>query len=174
MQAATKCLYLRFAVGISLILLLALGSSCATLFNPVTQNVPVTSRPAGGEVWVDGKLVGTAPIVLKLDTRTKHDVTVRRGDIIRTWQMRPHLSATGGAYLGAHAIVLVPATYCVVKMVEGIQFYQSMPSAWFDFGAIDEGIAVGCALVGLTPLVVDVTTNHLNELEPTEITVDFE
>lgn len=162
----------RAALTVTLTLVVALTSGCATLFNPTTQNIPVTTHPDGGEVWVDGKFIGTAPLTLELDTNKRHDVTVRRGDIIRTWQMKPHLSTRGASYLGYDAVVLVPATFCAVKAFEGAAFYRSHSSFVFD-QRTDTFMGVSCLAIGLTPLVVDVTTNHLNELQPTEITVDF-
>ena len=166
---------------IALVLLATLATSCATLFKSdrVTQDVRVTTRPNGGEVWVDGERVGTAPIWLTLDTRQGHEVTVRRGKDIRTWQIKPHLSTAGASYLGADALVLVPATWCVVKMIEGYQFYSSrQPTKGFfsdfDLSGADLAIGAGCLIVGVTPLVVDVATKHLYELRPSEITVEFQ
>lgn len=163
----------RATLAILLALVLATSTGCAALFNPVTQDVPVTTRPEGGEVWVDGKLVGTAPLTLRLDTRTKHDVTVRRGNDIRTWTLEQQVSSGSGLALTVDAAVLVSGGYCAVVAFEGAAYYASTYDMW-DFGSWDIALGIGCIVVGLAPLAVDVATNHLNALQPREIAADFE
>lgn len=173
MPATKDHRHVRTALATLLVLLLALATGCATLFTPVHQNVPVTTRPAGAEVWVDGKLVGTAPITLKLDTRARHDITVRRGNDIRTWALEQQLSSGGGLALTIDAAVLASGGYCAVAAFQGAAYYASTYDMW-DLGSWDIALGIGCIAVGLAPLAIDVATNHLNELQPREIAVDFE
>lgn len=181
-----KCL--RVALTISLTLLLLFGTSCATLFNPAIQNIPVATHPEGCEVWVDGELVGEAPLTLELDTRKNHDITVRRGDNIRTWTLQHRISSNGGLALAGDVVVLVPAVVFAVMAFQaaagptptspysyGLYNDISWPGRLnLDFSGVYGGIAVGCLVVGLAPLVVDAATNQFYELEPGEITADFE
>lgn len=175
MPATKRRRHVRGALAVPLTLALTLSAGCAALFKATTQNVPVTTHPDGAQVWVDGKQVGTAPLTLKLDTRKRHAITVRRGDDIRTWQMRPHLAGEGASYLGLDAAVLVPAAYCAVEMFQSAAFYRSLPPGGFNFNfeQADLFLATGCLLMGAVPIAVDLADNNLYNLQPTEITVDF-
>jgi hypothetical protein len=51
----------------------AVGAACGT----VGQRVGIVSEPAGAEVYVDGKLVGKAPLMLRMDRGTDHLVFVK-------------------------------------------------------------------------------------------------
>lgn len=154
---------------------LAAGSlllgGCAALINPSTeQAIEVTSNPTDAEIWVDGKLIGTAPYMFRLDTRTTHDLTVRRGDDIRTWRLELQLFTTGGLGLAADAAVLVPGIWCAV---DAFQAHESS-SPWGYHIPASPGLGAACLVIGLTPIVIDVVTNHLGELHPSKIAVDFE
>ena len=52
--------YLPLLLGLALLpLAQVLYPGCATLFSGTTQQVRVKSKPAGAQVFVNGKLVGT-------------------------------------------------------------------------------------------------------------------
>ena len=59
--------------------LLFLLTSCATLFSPQPQAVPVNSQPAGAEVFVNGEPMGHTPVTLNLDARQTYEVSLRLG-----------------------------------------------------------------------------------------------
>lgn len=170
MQTAKKRRHLRAAMVIPLTLALVFTTGCATLINPAIQNIPVTTHPDGGEVWVDGELVGTAPITLKLDTRKNHDITVRRGDDIRTWTLKQQMSMAGGFGLAGDVVVLVPG---LVGAALGFAA-GSRSGGWFTCGSLCTGLGLGSLVVGLTPLAVDTCTNKFYELQPGELMVEFE
>lgn len=161
---------------IPLVLLLALSPGCATIFNPTRQSVPVTSNPTGAEVWLDGKLVGIAPMTLKLDTRAKHAITVRQGDAIKTWTLQPQMSTLGRVGLVGDVLVFVPGMVFGAMLLSDIGdinlFGPSSGSGTYNPISVPGGIA--CIVVGLAPFVVDGLTMDVYELQPTEITADFE
>lgn len=158
----------RVAFAVALTLVVMLSAGCATVFAPNTeQAIPITTSPRGAEVWVDGKIYGHAPLTVQLDTRTKHDITVRRGDDIRTWTLKPHTSTYGALWLTADAAVLVPGVWCAVKSLEEAQ------TTHYDNG-IARVIGIGCLVISVPPIVIDIATNHVSELEPSEITVDYQ
>lgn len=173
MPTSKRRRHVRSALAIPLALALTLSTGCAALFKPTTQNVPVTTHPDGAQVWVDGKQIGSAPLTLKLDTRKSHAITVRRGDDIRTWQMKPRLAGEGASYLGLDAAILVPAAFCAVEMFRSAAFYGSRPPGGFNFGQADLFLGTGCLLIGAVPIAVDLADSNLYNLQPTEITVDF-
>ena len=53
--------------------LLVAGATCAPY-----QRVGVESSPEGSEVYLDGELVGTTPMTLRVSTQTDHSVYVKR------------------------------------------------------------------------------------------------
>jgi len=77
---------------------LILLSGCATLFKGDTQAVPVTSEPAGAEVLVNGILMGTTPIKLKLKTNKTYTITIRKNGVSRTFTLTNKI--------GVHWVVL--------------------------------------------------------------------
>ncbi len=61
----------------SLVIFAVLGSSgCARIFYGRYQTIPVTSRPPGARVTLDGEAVGTTPVSLRLTRKTNHVVRV--------------------------------------------------------------------------------------------------
>jgi len=55
---------------------LAAFSGCSTVVSTPTQKVPVSSRPAGATIRVDGERKGTTPKTVELSRRRDHDVTL--------------------------------------------------------------------------------------------------
>ena len=62
-----------------LALSLTLGG-CATLFKSKTARVPLESSPAGAEVTVDGKTVGTTNTAIELSHKQDHTIVIRGED----------------------------------------------------------------------------------------------
>jgi hypothetical protein len=62
-----------------LLLLLAAGSGCATIFSSSRQNVVFSSNPARAEVLVDGARIGVTPLTWSFDRDTfaTHVITMR-------------------------------------------------------------------------------------------------
>ena len=56
--------------------LAALSSGCATIVKGSTQDVPISSTPAGAHVTVDGRSAGTTPTTVAMDRQLYHMVTV--------------------------------------------------------------------------------------------------
>lgn len=78
----------------SLIALLLIMSSCATIINGPTQSIPVTSYPAGAQVDVDGCYVGHTPLVVEVSRKHDHLITFsKEGFVPQTYQLTHVMSA---------------------------------------------------------------------------------
>lgn len=53
----------------ALVASLVVQTGCATVFAPGPDRVPVTSKPPGANIFIDGALVGQTPSVIELDRR---------------------------------------------------------------------------------------------------------
>lgn len=83
----------RFAPNIAIVGLVFLLASCALLFKGEHQDVPVSSTPAGAEVFIDGVSYGTTPVQLNLRSDTTHTVVLRLDDQERTVILRNEIGA---------------------------------------------------------------------------------
>ena len=54
-----------------------LASGCATLIQGTSQQIPVTSTPAGAEVTVNGRPIGQTPLVLDLKRKQPATITLK-------------------------------------------------------------------------------------------------
>lgn len=54
-----------------------LSSGCGLLANGTTRRVPVSTQPAGAEVWVDGVYAGLTPLRVAVDPDRMHLIEVR-------------------------------------------------------------------------------------------------
>ena len=63
---------------IALIGIIALGTQvgCSTIINGTTQDVAVSSDPAGARVEVDGSVHGVTPISVNLERKNNHLITI--------------------------------------------------------------------------------------------------
>ncbi len=52
--------------------------SCATLFKGTSENVDFSSDPSGAKVYVNGNLVGTAPVRLKLESKKTYSIEFKK------------------------------------------------------------------------------------------------
>jgi len=62
----------------TMVVVLALSTSCATLISGTTQEVPIASDPTGADVIADGAKVGKTPMTLKLKRKDDHLVTLEK------------------------------------------------------------------------------------------------
>ena len=72
---------MKIAITTSRALALALAGllacqGCMTVTPKLTQDVPVTSNPAGATILVDGKAAGQSPMILTLKKNRKHTVRI--------------------------------------------------------------------------------------------------
>ncbi len=155
----------RFVVLTVLAMMLPL-TSCATMFNGATQLVPVDSRPARAEVFVDGVSMGFTPVELELPRNVDATIDVRLGDQVRSFVLR---SETQGAMVG---LDLVP-----VAAAGGLVFAAGALGGSIEGGQITTGgYLLGAGLIGasLVPVVVDYGTGAVFRLNPGEIVAAFE
>lgn len=143
-------------------------SGCAALFNPRGQDVRVTADAEDAAVWVDGERQGTAPTVVHLTTNERHEIVVRTAGQSKLWVLDPSVSPTGAGGLAGDVLILIPAGY--VSLVGfGASTIPGNP-VWG--GTLALGI--GGAAVGLAPIVIDLATNNLYELQPASIHAAFD
>ena len=70
------------------------AAGCATMANGTTQRIPVTSEPAGAQVFVDGRAVGTAPTRVTVSRRSGREIRVEKagyGPVVHRLQRREKL-----------------------------------------------------------------------------------
>jgi len=65
-------------VVICLIVLSVLHTGCATLIKGTSEEVEFVSNPPEVEVYVDGNLMGTTPVKLKLESKKVHQVELKK------------------------------------------------------------------------------------------------
>lgn len=63
---------------IAFVLLIALTTSCATLFGPKTNALSISSSPDGAEVYVNGFKRGTTPVELNLKPDQSYTIEFRK------------------------------------------------------------------------------------------------
>ena len=146
--------------------MLLLLTSCATMFNGATQLVPVDSRPARAEVFVDGVSMGFTPLELELPRNVDAAIEVRLGDQVRSFVL---LSETQGAMV---ALDLVP-----VAAAGGLVFAAGALGSSIEGGQIATGgYLLGAGLIGASfaPVLVDYGTGAIFRLNPGEIVAVFE
>ena len=77
---------------------LFLLSGCGTILYGPQQKVPIHSEPAGAQVVVDGKEVGTTPTVVTLSRGDNHEIVLtQRGSPSKIIQLKKKIN---GAILG--------------------------------------------------------------------------
>ena len=141
-------------------------SSCATMFNGSTQSVPVDSRPARAEVFVDGVSVGFTPIELELPRSRDATIEVRLGDQVRSFVL---VSEAQGAMV---ALDLVP-----VAAAGSLVFSAAALADSISGGQITTGgylLGAGLIVASFAPVLVDFGTGAIFRLNPREIVAVFE
>ena len=68
----------KFHYSILVLVAVLFVTGCATLFNRSSKTIPLSSNPAGAEVWINGSLRGITPLSLDLDNHKSHTVVFRR------------------------------------------------------------------------------------------------
>jgi len=62
----------------SLMIVVLLLASCATIFKGSTQRVNFGSDPSGAKVYVNGQLMGSTPLELKLQSKQSYSIEFRK------------------------------------------------------------------------------------------------
>lgn len=55
-----------------------LFNSCATIFKGSTDDVSFSSDPSGAKVYVNGVLLGTTPVKLKLKSKNSYTIEIKK------------------------------------------------------------------------------------------------
>ncbi|MFZ9839772.1 MAG: PEGA domain-containing protein [Opitutaceae bacterium] len=71
-------LLIRLLLVVLGIAAVSLCTGCATIVKGTTQEVPVSSEPAGARVSVDGSAAGTTPTTVTLSRKANHMVTIEK------------------------------------------------------------------------------------------------
>ncbi|MGB8952614.1 MAG: PEGA domain-containing protein [Candidatus Aminicenantales bacterium] len=66
-------------------------TNCATLFKGTSEEVNFGSNPSGAEIWVDGKMMGRAPINFKLITKKTYVIEFKYGGQTKTINLNNHV-----------------------------------------------------------------------------------
>ncbi len=66
------------AAACSIAVLVLLLNGCATIFKGTSNNVDFSSTPSGAKVYVNGNLVGTTPVRVKLESDKVYHIEFRK------------------------------------------------------------------------------------------------
>lgn len=66
------------AIVASLVLLVYITGACATLFKGTHNMVDFSSDPSGAKVYVNGGLMGTTPVNLKLESKRTYTIEFKK------------------------------------------------------------------------------------------------
>lgn len=159
---------MKQSILISLSALIFLLSGCAALFSPQPQSVPISSQPAGAEVFVNGEPMGRTPVTLSLDARQRYEVSLRLGGEERTVTLTSEidslyvaLDVLPGLALGGASLVFVASCGGNEMGCLGLEL----------FGLAGLGVGVASTAVAT---VTDATTGAWYYLTPGEVIVNFE
>ena len=165
MKPITKAFTMSIGV---LLLTFALGG-CAAVFDPHPQTIPVTSTPAGAQVFVDDTLVGTTPITLELDGRTDYDLLLRLNSEERRMTLESQVS---GAYVAQDVLPgAALAAGSIAALVTCLPGSESMGGLCYLFTAPPLILGVGSSVVSVA---VDSGTGQWLRLSPNHVEVIFE
>jgi len=53
-------------------------NGCATIFHGSTDKIDFSSDPSGAQVYVNGQLMGTAPLEIKLESKHSYNIEFRK------------------------------------------------------------------------------------------------
>ncbi|MGA2784857.1 MAG: PEGA domain-containing protein [Candidatus Bathyarchaeia archaeon] len=53
-------------------------NGCATIFHGMSDKIDFSSDPTGAKVYVNGQLMGTAPLELKLESKHSYNIEFRK------------------------------------------------------------------------------------------------
>lgn len=164
MGSGWRLVLLRGAATMGLVVAGLVLGGCALLLNPSSVAVPVSSTPAGAEVWVDGQLLGPAPLTVELDGRRSHEVEVRLGGRSQAWFLEPRW--TGGSTADAAGDIVA-----LVCLATGGGFVARMGGHFLGSSTPELPIiGAGLMALGVAPLIVDGATGSFYVLsaEPLE------
>ena len=117
--------YLPLLLGLALLpLAQVLYPGCATLFSGTTQQVRVKSKPAGAQVFVNGKNIGQTPVTAVVSRWGFHRVRIElAGYEPYEVKLEKHFNnmAAGNLYIGG--------AWIVIDALTGAIFDQDVPTA---------------------------------------------
>ena len=158
--------------------------SCQTILTGLrtSQRIPVTSKPLGAKITVDGIEVGYAPLELKLDKRKSHTVRIERPGYnpleIRIARKIPLLLSS--VFLnwlsGGGVILLVPAFFITAAIFPNLSWSDGLWRTWIIAGSLGllADFASG-AIYTLSPHQLFVTLTKMEgKPQPNFILVDSE
>jgi hypothetical protein len=152
--------------------------SCATMTRGTSQEIPVTSHPAGARVIVDGHDLGVTPMGVKLARKKEHLVRIEKeGYVPLEIKAESNVSGGGGAFflgnllwglLGMIPGSLMTTTGAVATVATfGTQGKEKVQSG-------KELMLVGFLLGFVAALTVDAATGAHKTLQPEELKVTLE
>lgn len=90
-------LFKHKAITTSICMIVAVAflfAGCATIFKGSADNVGLSSNPAGAEVYVNGELMGTTPVKLKLKSEKTYNIEFKKkGYKTVTYNLTNHVGA---------------------------------------------------------------------------------
>jgi len=153
--------------------------NCATIASGTRQRVPVSSRPPGAKVFVDGKESGYAPLILRLSKKTGHVIRIEKEGynpleirISRDAGYATFASDFGNFFLAA---ALAAATgFAVGSAASDDQEAVGLVVGLFSFPLYIQAVSIADRLIGgpygLSPSDLQVTLTAIRGQPRTDVT----
>ncbi|MBC7360942.1 MAG: PEGA domain-containing protein [Candidatus Aminicenantes bacterium] len=161
-----------FFPGLLIFCLLSLLFQSCLFTKKQIQTIPVTSRPEGAKITVDGKEVGPTPLNLKLESSREHTILIEKAGY---QSVRIQVETNKKKYAGHSRIkaltigpMILAAGMClggVIGNAIGPRDFPDHLSEWTFWGAL-----VG-AIPGLNFIIVNLSPSSWAGLEPESIYV---
>ena len=96
----------RIVLGVALLIAFVnLGTGCGAMFNQDAAVIPIRVNPPGARVFVDGQLVGEAPVNVSMPSTSTHTVDVEADGYERhTGKIEARV---GGGYIALDCVLLL-------------------------------------------------------------------
>lgn len=136
--------------NITLLSILALGSSCAMMFNDKNAEVSISSNPSGADVFIGGKNYGKTPVTLKIEAKNQIATLTKEGYGSAQLQLEAWATVKNGKCMAdAMGAMLVIPYYSLVWSGKCNEFKQKEYSVTIPYLGAGAGNMGGKSMMGL-------------------------
>jgi hypothetical protein len=162
--AATACVFLL--------------QSCATMTRGTSQNIPVTSNPAGARVIADGKDMGRTPLSLSLSRKKTHLIRVEKEGYVPL-EIRAESKVSGGGGASFFGNLLWGMLGAIPGTLVGMKGVATTVVTLDEQGKEDIRSGKDLMLLGFLvgfvgALTIDMATGAQKTIQPKELNVTLE
>ncbi len=165
----------KYFVITSLIISFIFFESCSAIKGNKYQTVPVTSRPSGAKIVVDGQEAGLTPLNLKLDKSKDHEIRIEKeGYQPVVIMIRPMYDLGGKGFVD----VLIAPAIIICSALAGMGIWAMITSAGKEEPSLGVPEMLIAGILGMVPGAVYVasrfSTKKNAELSPGRLNILLE